>query len=225
MSTASKTLPQHSQQVSAKKISGQVLQRLRSGQGLVQEEMADRLGKARSSLAGWEAGRGGLNLENLLAFLDQLGVTMEDFGRHFDALRRDLQDPSREGARATGATTSGASSRSAATDGPATRLQESLVRALRQGALSGKAADTGAPVVLQAQQAVVLLVGEQGLESAPVATAEDESLQPWVRDLFKRAERLFPAAEEVAEAGSAQSAAGARDTEPFPEKVASGGRS
>lgn len=161
---------------SAKRISGKVLQRLRSGSGLVQEEMADRLGKARSSLAGWEAGRGGLNLENLLAFLDELGVTMEEFGRHFDRLRAEA---------------GGRENPAPMTTAPMTPTRKDLRMDLR-----GEAAP-GSPIVLQASQALVMLFPE-GAEAAATQRSGD-ALQPWVQELFKRAERLFPGPEEAPE--------------------------
>jgi len=162
----------------ARRLSGQVLQRLRSGRGLVQEELASRLGKARSSLAGWEVGRGGLNLDNLVAFLDELGVTMEEFGRHFDALRRE---------------------QAARPDGAGARATERAAPAA--GALPAVPAEAGSPVVLHAHQAVVMVFGEeqQVREAGRESARQDEALRPWVQDLFKRAERLFPGPEEVAE--------------------------
>lgn len=166
----------------ARRLSGQVLQRLRAGRGLVQEDMASRLGKARSSLAGWEVGRGGLNLDNLLAFLDELGVSMEEFGRHFDALRRQEGGESAVGpAHAEG------------------QPARSEVPAGRSVPSPGDA--DGSPIVLHAHQAVVMVFGEE--QQAPLATPasarDQEALRPWVQDLFKRAERLFPGPEEVAE--------------------------
>jgi transcriptional regulator with XRE-family HTH domain len=164
---------------SAKKISGKVLQRLRAGHGLVQEEMAERLGKARSSLAGWEAGRGGLNLENLTAFLDQLGVTMEEFGRHFDAFRREEIEGSGDAALPS---------------------KTSPGRALTPPTRAAGTGENG-PVVLHANRALVMKFGEQrdargaDLESMPT----EEGLQVWMQDLFRRAERLFPGPEELPE--------------------------
>lgn len=167
---------------SAKKISGKVLQRLRAGQGLVQEELAERLGKARSSLAGWEAGKKGLNLENLTAFLDQLGVTMEEFGRHFDAFRRGESEGSGDAALPS---------------------KTSPGRALTPPTRSIPAAgtDENGPVVLHANRALVMMFGEQrdahGADREPVPT--EDGLQVWMQDLFRRAERLFPGPEELPE--------------------------
>lgn len=170
--------------VSAKKIGGKVLQRLRAGQGLVQEEVAERLGKARSSLAGWEVGRGGLNLDNLMAFLDQLGLTMEDFGRHFDALRREAEGSEED-----------ADVRSKRSPG---RALESTTRSL-----PGAGRDEGGGVVLHANRALVMLFGEQrdarsaDRESLPT----EDGLEVWMQDLFRRAERLFPGPEELPKSG------------------------
>jgi transcriptional regulator with XRE-family HTH domain len=167
---------------SAKKISGKVLQRLRAGHGLVQEEMAERLGKARSSLAGWEAGRGGLNLENLTAFLDQLDVSMEEFGRHFDALRHGEAEGSEDAALPSKASPGRALT-------PPTR------------SIPAAGTDEGGPFVLHANRAVVMMFGEQreseGVGGESVRTGN--GLEVWMQDLFRRAERLFPGPEELPE--------------------------
>ena len=167
---------------SARRLSGKVLQRLRSGRGLVQEQVARRLGKARSSLAGWEVGRGGLNLDNLVAYLDEVGVSMEEFGRHFDALRRQEEGESAGG----GVRAKGRPARSEAPASPSVPIP---------GTADGR------PVVLHANQALVMVFGEeqQAQTAGPDSVGDEEALRPWVQDLFKRAERLFPGPEEVAE--------------------------
>ena|GEM_PF-3309340 len=67
---------------------GQVLRYFRENRGLVQEQLAERIGVNRSQIPKWERERQGMRLESLVEVLDALDAGMEEFGRCFDRLRR-----------------------------------------------------------------------------------------------------------------------------------------
>lgn len=52
--------------------------RLRDQHGWSQEQLAERLGVARSTVAKWESGKGVPKIENLIVMCDVFEVTIDD---------------------------------------------------------------------------------------------------------------------------------------------------
>jgi len=55
--------------------------RLRDLNGWTQEELAEKIGVSRSTIAKWEVGRGRPMISNLLALSDVFGVTVDSLLR------------------------------------------------------------------------------------------------------------------------------------------------
>jgi len=67
---------------------GEVLRHLRKERGLLQSDVAERIGVDQSQIPKWECERQGMRLDSLVQFLDALDTAVEEFGRLFDRSRR-----------------------------------------------------------------------------------------------------------------------------------------
>lgn len=67
---------------------GKVLRHLRKERGLLQGDIAERIGVDQSQIPKWERERQGMRLDSLVEVLEALDTGMEEFGRLFDRGRR-----------------------------------------------------------------------------------------------------------------------------------------
>lgn len=64
------------------------LKELRTGAGLTQEQVAEKLGVTRSAIARWESGKGIPDISNLILISDYFNISLDEMIKGDDAVQK-----------------------------------------------------------------------------------------------------------------------------------------
>ena len=66
------------------------LKELRTGAGLTQEQVAEKLGVTRSAIARWESGKGIPDISNLILISDYFNISLDEMIKGDDAVQKKI---------------------------------------------------------------------------------------------------------------------------------------